>query len=308
MSARKIRLPGMVAFLVVSLLVLTTRFGPVQLAHAQTSWPTHYFAPYNFDPSHQTDLVALSHKTGTKFFTLAFIINDKLKACQASWNAIQPIGSWMQSRISALQAAGGDVSASFGGASGKEVADSCTTISSLEAQYQSVITTYNLTHLDFDIEGKTLSDTKGNDRRNKAIAALQAANSQLVVSYTLSVNVTSLPQPEINLLQNAIKAANSTYKQLHALYPSKSASELWEMLGLTPMIGMNDDHKEIFTLDDAQTVLNFAQQQNITLLSFWDVQRDHQCDHGQKPPNNCTGVKQEPYQYDQTFAPFTGMM
>ncbi len=339
MSARKIRLPGMVAFLVVSLLVLTTRFGPVQLAHAQTSWPTHYFAPYNFDPSHQTDLVALSQKTGTKFFTLAFIINDKLKACQASWNAIQPIGSWMQSRISALQAAGGDVSASFGGASGKEVADSCTTISSLEAQYQSVITTYNLTHLDFDIEGKTLSDTKGNDRRNKAIAALQAANSQLVVSYTLSVNVTGLPQPEINLLQNAmqngvnirvvnimvmdyysknapgnqmgqnaIKAANSTYKQLHALYPSKSASELWEMLGLTPMIGMNDDHKEIFTLDDAQTVLNFAQQQNITLLSFWDVQRDHQCDHGQKPPNNCTGVKQEPYQYDQTFAPFTGMM
>jgi hypothetical protein len=44
-----------------------------------------------------------------------------------------------------------------------------------------------------------------NDRRNKAIAALQAANPQLVVSYTLSVNVTGLPQPEINLLQNAMQ-------------------------------------------------------------------------------------------------------
>lgn len=198
-----------------------------------------------------------------------------------------------------------------------------------------------MTHLDFDIEGKTLLKTRANDLRNKAIAALQkqaaASGHPLTISYTLPVNVTGLTRAGIGLIldaiqngvhvgivnimvmdyysknapgnkmgQNAIKAANSLLKQLRVLYPSKPDSELWDMIGLTPMIGMNDDHKEIFTLQDAQMVLNFAEQQHIALLSFWDVQRDHQCMNGEKPPNGCTGVTQQPYQYDQTFVPFTG--
>lgn len=81
--------------------------------------------------------------------------------------------------------------------------------------------------------------------------------------------------------------------------------QIWAMIGLTPMIGVNDDRKEVFTLQDAQTVLTFAEQQNIGLLSFWDVQRDHQCAQGETAPNRCTGVTQQPYQYDTTFAPFT---
>lgn len=339
MNTRKSYLSGMAALLTLSLLALIARFG-AQPAHAQTTWPARAFAPYSFDVSNQTDLVALSQQTGTRFFTLAFIINGKGGACQASWNGTQPIGSWMQASISALQAAGGDVSPSFGGASGTEIADSCTTVSSLQAQYQTVVNAYNLTHLDFDIEGNTLSNTSGNDLRNKAIAGLQAqaaaAGKTLSISYTLPVNVTGLTQAGISLLQdaiqngvnvsvvnimtmdyysknapgnqmgqNAINAANSTFSQLQSLYPSKTASQIWAMIGITPMIGVNDDRKEIFTLQDAQTVLSFAEQQNIALLSFWDVQRDHQCGQGESAPNRCTGVTQQPYQYDQTFAPFT---
>ncbi|MEO8972178.1 MAG: chitinase [Ktedonobacteraceae bacterium] len=345
-NSRQLCWSCIVTFLVLNLIILTPGFGnAAPSAHAQMkqdAWPTHYFAPYNFQPSTQTDLVALSRNTGTKFYTLAFIINSKGKTCDATWNAIQPIGSWMQSRIAALQGAGGDVSPSFGGAAGIEIADSCTTVKSLEAQYQSVVTAYHLTHLDFDIEGKTLSNTHGNDLRNKAIAALQqqatAHGQQLKISFTLPVNITGLPEKGIDLLknaiqngvkvsavnimtmdyynknapgnqmgQNAIKAAMSFFKQLQLLYPSKSTSELWAMIGLTPMIGMNDDHKEIFTLRDAEMVLNFATAQNIALLSFWDVQRDHQCTNGKRPPNSCTGVKQQPYQYDQLFAYFTNV-
>ncbi|HEX7734888.1 MAG TPA: chitinase [Ktedonobacteraceae bacterium] len=339
MLTRKIRMTGMVACMLVALLAFMAHSGALQ-AHAQTTWPTRIFAPYTFEVSNQTDLVGLSQQTGTKFFTLAFIINGKGGSCQASWNATQPIGTWMQASISALQAAGGDVSPSFGGASGTEIADSCATVSSLQAQYQAVIDAYNLTHLDFDIEGNTLSNTSGNDLRNKAIAGLQrtaaAAGKQLSISYTLPVNVTGLTQVGISLLQNAItngvnvsvvnimvmdyyskdapgnqmgqnaiNAANSTFSQLQALYPAKTASQVWAMLGLTPMIGVNDDRKEIFTLQDAQAVLAFAEQQNIALLSFWDVQRDHQCTKGESAPNRCTGVTQQPYQFDTTFAPFT---
>ena len=342
MSRRKTRWPVLTALMMISSFMLLLNPRLVATVHAQqvNSWPSHYFAPYSFDYGHQTDLVSLSQRAGTKFFTLAFIINATGKTCRATWNGVEPIGSWMQASIKALQSAGGDVSVSFGGASGTEIADSCTDVNSLEAQYRSVMTNYNLTHLDFDIEGKTLSKTSANDLRNKAIAALQNevknSGQPLVVSYTLPVNVTGLTADGIKLLQdaiqngvdvgvvnimtmdyysknapgnqmgrNAIKAANSLFKQLQVLYPSKTARQLWAMIGLTPMIGMNDDHKEIFTLQDAQTVLSFAEQQNIALLSFWDVQRDHQCYQHQKPPNNCTGVIQQPYQYDQTFAAFT---
>ena len=339
MSTRTMRTASIVVLCVVCLSILTARWDTTQAASAQATWPASYFAPYSFAPLNQDDLVALSQKTGTKFFTLAFIINRKGKTCQASWNSIQPVGPWMQARIHTLRKFGGDVSVSFGGAAGTELADSCTTVKALEAQYQSLITTYNLTQLDFDIEGKTLANTAGNHLRNKAIAALQAqaraAGHQLTISYTLAVNVTGLPDAGIDLLKNAlqngvnvsvvnimtmdyynknapgnqmgrntIRSAKSLFKQLQLLYPSKSSSQLWAMVGLTPMIGVNDDPKEIFTLQDAQTVVQFASQQHIALLSFWEVQRDHQCVNGQKPPNNCTGVQQQPYQYDQTFASF----
>lgn len=337
--ARILRISGVIVLIVVCLSVMIGRLSFTQTAHAQPAWPDNYFAPYSFAPSNQDDLVALSQKTGTKYFTLAFIINQKGKTCQASWNSIQPVGSWMQDRIHTLQKFGGGVSVSFGGAAGTELADSCTTVKALEAQYQSLITTYNLTQLDFDIEGKTLANTAGNELRNKAIAALQAdaraAGRKLVISYTLPVNVTGLPKSAVNLLQNAIqngvevgvvnimtmdyynknapgnkmarntiRSAQSLFTQLHSLYPSKNSSQLWALVGLTPMIGVNDDPKEIFTLQDAQTVVQFAGQQHIALLSFWEVQRDHQCVNGQKPPNNCTGVQQQPYQYDQIFASF----
>ena len=227
----------------------------------------------------------------------------------------------------------------FGGSSGTELANSCKTVSSLQAQYQAVIDAYNLTHLDFDIEGKTLANGRANKLRNKVIAALQKraaeTGNSLNVSYTLPVNVTGLTASGISLLrdaiqsgvtidalnimtmdyyskhapgnrmgQNAIQAANSVFHQLQSLYPAKSAAQIWGMLGITPMIGVNDDHHEVFTLRDAQTVLTFARQQQIGLLSFWSVQHDHRCARDEHAPHGCTGVRQQPHAYTQTFVPF----
>ena len=62
---------------------------------------------------------------------------------------------------------------SFGGYSadqgGTEIADSCKTVSQIAAAYESVITTYGVTRLDMDVEAKSLGNTAGIDRRNKAI-------------------------------------------------------------------------------------------------------------------------------------------
>ena len=76
--------------------------------------------------------------TGLKYFTLAFVIDGG--GCNATFNGDTSItdGSWT-SAINSLRAGGGDVIASFGGASGSEEALACTSVAALEAQYKRVI-------------------------------------------------------------------------------------------------------------------------------------------------------------------------
>lgn len=343
MNIRKIQVLGLLALCIWNASALTGCSGPVAASRAWTvTWPVHYFVPYSYDAFNQTDLVTLARASGTRFFTLAFVTTGKDRPCQPAWNGRQPVGAWMQASINALRAAGGDVRVAFGGSSGTELANSCVTFRDLQSRYQSVIDTYRLTHLDFDVEGKTLMNARANDLRNKAIAALQVHAADLGrpldISYTLPVNVNGLNWKGLNLLhdairngvrintvnimtmdyyskkapgdqmgQNALRAANNVFRQLRSLYPSKSPSRVWAMLGITPMIGVNDDHREVFTLRDAQTVLDFATRQHITLLSFWSLQHDHSCTKGELAPHHCTGVAQTEYQYARTFTDFAGV-
>ena len=50
-----------------------------------------------------------------------------------------------------------------------------------------MISTLDVTHIDFDIEGAAIAYTADNDLRFKAINALEAANPGLVVSVTIPV-------------------------------------------------------------------------------------------------------------------------
>lgn len=330
--------------------ILVACGGPVQAsqhtrAHPRlrhkgwAAWPAHYFAPYNNDAANQTDLATLARVSGARFFSLAFIESSKGKDCEASWNTRQPIGSWMRASIDDLRAQGGDVRVAFGGSFNSELAAVCHDLPTLEAQYQAVVDAYDLTHLDFDIEGKTLRNIQATVRRNQAIAALQKRAAQagrtLTISYTLPVGITGLNASDLKLLrnaiqsgvqisminlmvmdyyskhaqgdqmgQNAIQAASSAFHQLQQLYPAQSARQLWEMLGLTPMIGVNDDTDEVFTLQDAQTVISFAEQQQIPMLAFWSMGRDRSCTGEQTAPHGCSGVDQQSYDYARAFAAF----
>lgn len=302
-------------------------------------WPLRYVAPYSYDLSWQTDLVALARASGTKFFTLAFLANATDRVCQVSWNSAQPVGSWMRARINALRAIGGDVSVAFGG---EDLARTCPTVARLQAQYRLAVETYGLTHLDFDIEGANLSSARVNRVRNRAIAGLQRQQAllgrQLAISYTLPTAVTGLTPMELSLLQdalhcgvelasinvmtmnyytrnarghsmahNAMSTANNVVRQLRQIYPARAPTQLWAMLGLTPMIGVNNDLQEIFTLQDARTLLAFATRRRMARLAFWSIQRDGTCSRGEVAPHHCSGVPQRPYQYARTFAAFTAL-
>src|SRR5205823_6520512 len=116
------------------------------------------------------------------------------------------------SDIATLRGLGGDVVPSFGGWSadqgGTEIGDSCTDANAVAAAYESVVTTYNVTRLDMDIEGRSLTRTDGIDRRNKAIKLLQdwaAATGRTVqVVYTLPTSASGLEASGLAVLQNAV--------------------------------------------------------------------------------------------------------
>ena len=72
----------------------------------------------------------------------------------------------------------------------------------------------------------------------------------------------------------AIDAATATHAQLMQLYPGLTSQQAWNMVGVTPLIGINDDPSEIFSLANAQQLTTFAQQNGIGELSMWELSRD----------------------------------
>jgi hypothetical protein len=56
-----------------------------------------------------------------------------------------------------------------------------------------------------------------------------------------------------------------------------SQRTLWRKLGATPMIGQNDFTEEVFTLEDATSLNDFAIEKNIGRMSMWSANRDIPC-------------------------------
>jgi hypothetical protein len=287
------------------------------------------------------NLTQIAETTGLRQFSLGFIVNGTA-ACTPSWfNAYAMSAGFEQSDIASLRAIGGDVKPSFGGEAGTELAQSCTDVPSLTAAYQSAITAYNLTQIDFDIEGSAVADPASIDRRSQAIAALQqaaaAAGKTLTVTLTLPILPSGLTSDGLYVVQSAVKygakistvngmamdfgdveapnpsgqmgkyaidTAQSLHSQLTPLYPSLTSAQVWNMVGVTPMIGQNDNSSEVFYQSDMQQLLTFAQQQHLGELAFWDVTRDGNACTGSL--SKCTDITQTPYEFSKMIAPYQG--
>jgi chitinase len=312
-------------------------------AHAAANpgpgFPAHYAAPYVETWNSPSAMAAAESATGDKYFTLAFVISGG--GCTATFNGNTSIADagWTNA-INNLRSSGGDVIASFGGASGTELGQACGDVASLEAQYRYVIDTLNLTRVDLDIEGAPVADSASIDRRNQALADLQqqyaASGKTLSVDYTLAVDPSGLPQDQLNLLNNAkshnlnvnlvnimtmdyggsmdmgqaaISAANALHSQLGQIWTSKSSAQLWAMEGNTPMIGINDSTNEVFSTGNASSLESFAASNGIQELTFWALGRDQACSSPWTQPyapSNCSGTSQSPYQFTGIFTAITG--
>jgi hypothetical protein len=102
---------------------------------------------------------------------------------------------------------------------------------------------------------------------------------------------------------NAIQAAIATEAQISSLGLSAK-------IGITPMIGVNDVASEVFTLADAQALLDYAQtDSNVVRLSMWSVARDNGNSAGAHYASpDSSGIAQHPYDFSTVFNHFDLMV
>jgi hypothetical protein len=318
-------------------------------AQSRTWIPARVFAPYyeTYLAPHTPGILATARASGARYFTLAFLQTPKKGSCALDWNSnsAQPLG-YYDSAIAALRAAGGNVIPSFGGFSadqaGTEIADSCRSISKIAAAYEVVIKKLHVSTLDMDVEGNSLTNTAGINRRNKAIALAQhwAARRgiRLRIQYTLPIEPQGMDHLDLGVLRSAIasgarvhsvdilvfdyylphegvlnmgaealSAARNTHRQLAKLYPRYSARRLWKMIGMTLLPGI-DDHprkKEVTYIPDARRMLRFARAHGMNFLSIWAIQRDNGRCPGAADSNTCSGIRQHRWAFSHLLEPYT---
>ncbi|MFH8347098.1 chitinase [Streptomyces sp. NPDC018045] len=292
------------------------------------------FSPYidtSLYPAY--DMADTAKKTGVKTFNLAFVTSGG--GCAPKWGGSGALGDdAVAGQIPALRRAGGDVRVSFGGANGSELGLACKTANELAGAYGKVIDRFALKKVDFDIEGGALPDTAANTRRAQAIARLQKKHPGLDVSFTLPVMPEGLTQDGVNLVADArkngvrisavnimamdygasydgdmgayaVQAATATQKQLKKTLGLGDAAA-WKAVAVTPMIGVNDVQKEIFTVEDAKELVTFAQSKHLGWLSMWSSTRDKACPG--EPQNSaqptCSSLAQKPFDFTEALGAY----
>jgi hypothetical protein len=323
---------------VLASLVLGLAVGGAQAAPA--AFPAHLYAPY-FETWTADSLTTTAQQSGARYFTLAFLETLSKTSCTLAWDGdrADPVtNNRYASDIASLRGLGGDVIPSFGGWSadqgGTEIADSCKDVNAIAAAYEDVVTRYNVTRLDMDVEGRSLNRTDGIDRRNKALKIVQdwaaAGRRPFQVSYTLPTSATGLEPTGVAILQNAVangthvdvvnimafdyydrvttdmgtaavNAADGTAAQLRSI-------GLSAQIGITLMPGLDDYPKktENTTLAHAQQVLLYAQANGVNTLSIWAIQRDNGGCPGVTGSNSCSGIVQGTWDFTHKLQAFTG--
>jgi hypothetical protein len=305
------------------------QIGPALTAGAAI-WPAKVFAPYMYiGAGDNFQITSCDEACGQKFYTLAFVITDRQG--NPAWDGRFPMEKNLYAaQIQGIRRRGGDAIVSFGGADGSEIAISETNTAALEEKYQSVIDRYQFTWLDFDIEGDSLANKAANTRRNIVLAALQAKNPGLVISYTLPVDPDGISRESQSLLSDAVArgvkvhsvnvmtmdfgAHFSKGKKMSAVSIASALKARDQcsniapdiQIGITPMIGQNDEKGEVFTQSDARVVKKWAQKQPwVCSLSFWASNRDTGHLDKDKTGNDTSGVTQKPWEFTRIFKPFT---
>jgi hypothetical protein len=255
----------------------------------------------------EVSLSQLAAASGITTSGLTYIVASG-GVCPASWlDGSDPRQGVFRDQMDALRARGGEVKVSLGGPIGIDLADACPTEQSLAAEYQAVVDAYRLRFVDFDVERNGGLDPRSTARRSKALAILKRANRGLKISLSVAVGSNGLEFDGQNVVTSArdagvtidlfdilamdffepgadygdlaIQAARATAAQLRRLFPGLSDRQALARLGVTAMIGENDDGG-VFNQADARDLVAFARSKRLGFLSFWEANRDRRACFG----------------------------
>lgn len=242
-------------------------------------------------------------------------------------------------RIVRQRQRGGDVMVSFGGAINQELAVACSDPEALRAAYTDVVDHYDLNMIDLDLEGSTLANVAANARRAEALAAVQKARhdsgKDLAVWLTLPVSPEGLDseaaavidatlaggvdlagvnlltmdygssrRSSVSFVDASTAAAQSSFDVVTRAYQragvSLTSSQVWQRIGMTPMIGQNDTLADRLDIDGARALHKWSRSRGVGRMSMWSANRDTACGGNLLDTvvnNNCSGVDQEPGQF-----------
>jgi chitinase len=290
-----------------------------------------YVMPLDNNPP---DLSTVLSASGQKAYELAFILAPNGGGCSPTWDGTAAVSSdtTVAGIISALRAAGGDVSVSAGGYGGTKLGQNCSTPAATAAAYQQVITKYSLKAIDFDLEEPEYENTTAINNEVGAAQILQQNNPGLYVSITTAGTTSGTGFFGQNVLNTAkglgFTPANysimpfdggfngsasqiSALEAFHSMLMSTfgwSSATAYNHEGVSQMNGRSDTG-EMFTQTDFQNVLNYATGHGLSRYTFWAVNRDRQCtppDNNGQTSGTCSSVAQNAWDFTKFTTQFAG--
>jgi chitinase len=291
-------------------------------------------APYLFVDGSQLDPTQVMAATGQKAFEIAFILAPNGGGCSPTWNGTDPIGgdTTVGPVINAIRAAGGDVSVSIGGYGGTKLGQTCGTAAATAAAYQQVVTQYGLHAMDFDLEEPEYENSAAIANELGAAQILQRNNPGMYISVTIPGTTAGTGWFGTQLLDEAkslgflpdnfsimpfdggFSGAASQTSALEAFHSLLMTHIGWDSAtayaheGISSMNGRTDS-AEFFYQSDFATVLSYVTSHGLGRYTFWDVNRDRQCN----PPDNngtlsgsCSSVPQSAWDFTKYTVQFAG--
>jgi len=287
--------------------------------------PVAMVAPYEYmgwgNPQSPASVLAA---TGIHDLTLAFILSNG--TCDPEWDGSRPLlGGSDAATIAAIRAAGGNVDVSFGGEDGAKLGVVCPNATALMGAYQKVITAYNLSAIDVDVEGTEYASAPARGRVIGALADLQRRDPNLEISITFQVYRSGLGadgkamvhhaaalrfqpyawtimpfdfQPAVTNMTAVTEAVTNDLERVVAKAYREAPAAAYDHMGITSMNGDTDIAGEMVSVSQFGQILAFAEQKHLARFSFWAVNRDRPCSGVfSEDSGDCSGTSQSPYAY-----------
>jgi hypothetical protein len=271
------------------------------------------FAPYADMPAWPpVDLAELHAKS----YTLGFVAAGT--GCSATWDGLSPVDA--ASAIGRIKDVPGKVNVAFGGPRDVELAQSCDSADALAREYRKAIDATHPSALDFFLSDATLSDTSSVQRRTDALVRVQKGHDR-PLSITLPLHRSGLAANALAVLRSAAgaglqvaivnlvpadgldgsvtAAATTANGQLQKLY-HQSEAQVWQRMGLTPVIGVAGGGLP-FRPADARQLLAWATARGLGRLS-WSLTRDTPCTVDTSVTNDtCSGLDEDTGVFSKIF-------